>query len=250
MKMVQRSHVGKVRDHNEDCVGLYQANGGVVIGVVADGLGGHNAGEIASQETVQIMKENLGSLPPGLSTQSKIDELSTAIEKANKRVYDLANKNGKLQGMGCTVVTVIAEEDLLVIAHVGDSRAYLLHKGGLYQLTEDHSFVNILRKHGQITEEEARNHPKRNMIVRAVGTNESVEVDLIDTPWREGDIMLLCSDGLTSMVSDREIGLVLTSSQLNMEEKADRLIDLALDAGGADNISLILLEHVQRSTKS
>lgn len=248
--MVQRTHTGKVRDHNEDSVGLIQTDAGVIIAVVADGLGGHNAGEIASQETVKIVTERLQTFEANRSTQTKIEALTAVVEEANEKVYQLANQHGKLQGMGCTVVSIIAEPNEVVIAHVGDSRAYLLHKDGLYQLTEDHSFVNLLKKHGQITEEEARTHPKRNMIVRAVGTSESVEVDLIDTPWRQGDIFLLCSDGLTSMVSDREIGLVLSSSRMNLEEKADRLVEMALEAGGTDNISLILLEHIKGSAKS
>lgn len=248
--MVQRTHTGKVRDHNEDSVGLVKTDAGVIIAVVADGLGGHNAGEIASQETVKIVTERLQEFEANHSTQTKIDALTAVVEEANEKVYKLANQHGKLQGMGCTVVSIIAEPNEVVIAHVGDSRAYLLHKDGLYQLTEDHSFVNLLKKHGQITEEEARTHPKRNMIVRAVGTSESVEVDLIDTPWRQGDIFLLCSDGLTSMVSDREIGLVLSSTRMNLEEKADRLVEMALEAGGTDNISLILLEHMKGSAKS
>jgi protein phosphatase len=239
-----------VRDHNEDSVGLIQTDAGVIIAVVADGLGGHNAGEIASQETVKVVTERLQTFEANHSTRTKIEALTAVVEEANERVYKLANQHGKLQGMGCTVVSIIAEPNEVVIAHVGDSRAYLLHKDGLYQLTEDHSFVNLLKKHGQITEEEARTHPKRNMIVRAVGTSESVEVDLIDTPWRQGDIFLLCSDGLTSMVSDREIGLVLSSSRMNLEEKADRLVEMALEAGGTDNISLILLEHMKGSAKS
>lgn len=239
-----------MRDHNEDSIVLFKPKHDVVVGVVADGLGGHSAGEIASQETIQIVENKLNSLSGGLSIQAKIDYLTESIEKSNEKIYDLAKDNGKLQGMGCTVVAVIAEAHELVIAHVGDSRAYLLHKGGLYQLTEDHSFVNVLKKHGQITAEEAKHHPKRNMVVRAVGTSESVEVDLIDTPWAEGDVLMLCSDGLTDMVDDREIGIILSSTTMGIEEKADRLVDMALDAGGVDNISLILLEHVKRSATS
>jgi protein phosphatase len=162
----------------------------------------------------------------------------------------MAKQNSKYSGMGTTVIAAIVDEREVVLAHVGDSRAYMLHKNGLYQLTEDHSFVNILQKHGQITPEEAAKHPQRNMIVRAVGTNEEVEVDLINTPWGKDDILLLCSDGLTTMVSERDIGIVLSSATMTLDEKADKLIKLALDAGGTDNISLILLRHTGGSATS
>jgi protein phosphatase len=152
--------------------------------------------------------------------------------------------------MGTTVVGAVIDLKEVVLAHVGDSRAYMLHDGGLYQLTEDHSYVNMLQKHGQITAEEAKNHPQRNMIVRAVGTSDEVEVDLITTPWGEDDILLLCSDGLTTMVSEREIGEVLSLAGETMEEKADRLLQMALDAGGKDNVSLILLKHRGASSPS
>jgi protein phosphatase len=170
------------------------------------------------------------------------------VGKANEKVYTLATENSNFQGMGTTVVAAIVDEREVVLAHVGDSRAYVLHKGGLYQLTEDHSYVNLLRKHGQITAEEARNHPQRNMIVRAVGTNEEVEVDLINTPWGEEDILLLCSDGLTTMVDERDIGLVLTSG-MTLEEMADKLIEMALNAGGNDNVSLILIRNSGRKAR-
>ena len=119
----------------------------------------------------------------------------------------------------------------------------------MYQLTEDHSLVNMLLKHGQITEEEARTHPHRNMIVKALGTNTEVEADIIVTPWEKEDILLICSDGLTGMVEERDIGLVLTSD-VSLSEQADRLIQLALDAGGTDNISLILIKNAGGTTPS
>jgi serine/threonine protein phosphatase PrpC len=250
MEMAQRTDIGRVRDLNEDSIGLLQTKSGAVIAIVADGMGGHQAGDVASRTAVETIEKVLSAESLDASTEEKSDLLLHAVGKANETIYSLAARNSQLQGMGTTVVAAIVDENEVVLAHVGDSRAYMLHKGGLYQLTEDHSYVNILRKHGQITAEEARNHPQRNMIVRAVGTNEEVEVDLINTPWGSEDVLLLCSDGLTTMVGEREIGLVLSSTTMTLEEKADQLLRMALDAGGTDNISLILLKHTGRSARS
>ncbi|MBA4494763.1 Stp1/IreP family PP2C-type Ser/Thr phosphatase [Paenactinomyces guangxiensis] len=250
MEMARRTDIGRVRDLNEDSIGLVETKSGVVIAIVADGMGGHQAGDVASQNTVETVKKVLSNQALDVSTEEKSDILLHAVGKANEKIYTLASKNTQFQGMGTTVVAAIVDEREVVIAHVGDSRAYMLHKGGLYQLTEDHSYVNILQKHGQITPEEARNHPQRNMIVRAVGTSEEVEVDLINTPWRDEDVLLLCSDGLTTMVDERQIGLVLSSSTMSLEQQADQLVQMALDAGGTDNISLILLKHTGRSAAS
>ena len=253
MEMVQRTNVGKVRDHNEDSVGLFPLSNGMVLAVVADGLGGHDAGEVASQEAVKIFEKESKKLTADLSARERGDFLSLIIGKANEKVYKLAQqkmKKGKNKnGMGTTVVAAVVDQEGIVVAHVGDSRAYLLHNDGLYQMTEDHTFVNVLIKNGQISEEEAYHHPKRNVLTRAVGTAEEVDVDISDNPWHQDDIFLLCSDGLTSMINDREIGLVLSSTSITLEEKADRLIELALNAGGTDNISLILLQNKNGSAK-
>lgn len=252
MEIVQRTNVGKVRDHNEDSIGLFKLPDGMVLAVVADGLGGHDAGEVASSEAVKVFERECKKLTVDLSARERGDFLSLMIGKANEKVYKLAQakmKKGNKNGMGTTVVAAVVDSEGIVVAHVGDSRAYLLHNDGLYQMTEDHTFVNVLIKNGQITEEEAYHHPKRNVLTRAVGTAEEVDVDINDNPWSHDDIILLCSDGLTSMIDDREIGLVLSSTSITLEEKADRLIEKALNAGGTDNISLILLQNKNRSAK-
>jgi PPM family protein phosphatase len=243
MKMVKRTDVGKVREHNEDSLELFPLSGDLVLAVVADGLGGHSAGEVASAEAVKMFEKELGKLSPKLSIKERGEQLAMIIGQANEKVYRLAHDKNKLTGMGTTVVSILADEEQFVVAHVGDSRAYFLHRDGLYQMTEDHTFVNFLIKNGQLTEEEAYTHPKRSVLTRAVGTTEEVDVDISDNPWRRDELLLLCSDGLTSMISDREIGMVLSSESMNLEEKADQLIKLALDAGGTDNISLILLQN-------
>ncbi|TCS93080.1 Stp1/IreP family PP2C-type Ser/Thr phosphatase [Hazenella coriacea] len=247
MEMTRRTDVGRVRDHNEDSTGILQTNSGTVIAIVADGMGGHLAGDVASRLAVDTIEQTLRLEHVDGTTKDRGDLLIYAVRKANEKVYHLGQEKTQCQGMGTTAVVVIADEDEVVIAHVGDSRAYMLHNDGLYQLTEDHSFVNVLLRHGQITPEEARNHPQRNMIVRAVGTSEEVEIDVIDTPWKQGDLLLLCSDGLTTEVEERDIGLILSSTTMTLDEKADELIKRALEAGGKDNISLILLKHTGRS---
>lgn len=243
MKMAFRTHVGCVRNHNEDSIRLTQLDAGFRLAIVADGMGGHQAGDVASKEAVQIIEQDLRQNKLDVSTEEKKEILLKAIGKANQKVYTLALENSQFQGMGTTVIAAIVDAKEVVLGHVGDSRAYMLHKEGLYQLTVDHSYVEFLKKHGQITAEEAETHPQRNMILRAVGTNEEVEVDLVNTPWYENDILLLCSDGLTTMIDENEIGNVLTKAT-SLEEKADTLLTRALDAGGKDNISLILLKNM------
>lgn len=243
MELAQRTDVGRVRDLNEDSLGSFRAKCGTLVVVVADGMGGHQAGEIASKKTLDVIQEDLSRQYVDVMTDEKSNRLLVSVGKANERVFRMANENEQYKGMGTTVLASIVDEEEVVLAHVGDSRAYMLHKGGLYQLTEDHSYVNLLLRHEQITKEEAKNHPQGNIIMRAVGTSAEVEVDLINTPWKKNDIFLLCSDGLTDMISEREIGLVLTDEKLTLDEKADRLVKLALEAGGKDNISLILLKN-------
>ena len=249
METVWRTDKGKVRPHNEDAVDLFRSDLGSLVAVVADGMGGHQSGEVASRHAVQVIRRELRSLSPDSSTEEQKKRLSEAVVKANAEVHQLAAGNEQYRGMGTTVIAAVVSESQVVLAHIGDSRAYILHDGGLYQLTEDHSLVNMLLKHGQITEEEARNHPHRNMIVKALGTNTEVEADIIVTPWEKEDTLLICSDGLTGLVEERDIGLVLTSD-VPLSEQADRLVQLALDAGGTDNISLILIKNSGGTTPS
>lgn len=243
MEMTRRTDVGRVRDHNEDSTGLILTESGTVIAIVADGMGGHLAGDVASRLAVDTIEQTIRFESVDGTTEERSDLLIYAVSRANEKVYNLSQENQQYKGMGTTVVAVIADDNEVVLAHVGDSRIYMLRNNRLYQLTEDHSFVNVLLRHGQITPEEARNHPQGNIIVRAVGTSEEVEIDVASTPWKKDDILLLCSDGLNSEVEERVIGLILSSTTMTLEEKADELIKRALEAGGKDNVSLILLKH-------
>jgi PPM family protein phosphatase len=247
MEMTQRSDVGRVRDVNEDSSNLVETPSGMIIAIVADGMGGHQAGELASRYAVETIEKILSQPLPNPTTEQKSQLLQKAVIEANQVVYHFSSQNNEMQGMGTTTITAMIDDREVVLAHVGDSRAYLLHSDKLYQLTKDHTYIEFLKEHGQITEEEAKNHPQRHMILRAVGTSEQIEIDTIHTLWKKEDILLLCSDGLTTMVPDREIGLLLSSVTLTLEQKADQLLAKALDAGGADNITLILLKNTHES---
>ncbi|MCS1351389.1 Stp1/IreP family PP2C-type Ser/Thr phosphatase [Mechercharimyces sp. CAU 1602] len=242
MEMAWRTHTGKVRDHNEDRVGLFETQKGLLVAVVADGMGGHQAGEIASQQVVDVVKRELAELTLDAPTVQIKRRLEEAVKLANREVYQMAEADDSLKGMGTTAIVAVVREKEIVLAHVGDSRAYLLHRGGLYQLTEDHTLVNELKKHGEITEEEALHHPQKNIIVKAIGTDSSVEPDLVTTPWSHGDTLLLCSDGLVDMVKVNQIGKTMTSER-SIAAQADHLLEHALAAGGVDNISLILVNY-------
>lgn len=248
MEIARRTDIGHVRDLNEDSTGLLQTKTGSVVAVLADGMGGHRAGDVASKRAVKEVTEYLQKKQLDVSTDQKRDHVLRAVGKANEVVFKLASQDDSLKGMGTTILAAIVDKKEVVLAHVGDSRAYMLHKNKLYPLTKDHTYVNVLKDHGQITEEEARVHPQRNMLIRAVGTNKVVEVDLIDTMWGKNDIMLMCSDGLTSMVSEKEIEHTLKDITLSIDEKADQLIRMALDAGGKDNVSIILIKHTNSVT--
>ncbi|WP_246142944.1 Stp1/IreP family PP2C-type Ser/Thr phosphatase [Pasteuria penetrans] len=249
MEMVQRTDIGHVRSHNEDRTSLTRTACGTILALVADGMGGHQAGELASRYAVETIQGVFVPDTLKVSTDEKRNKLFQSVQAANRKIFELAQGDPNLLDMGTTVLASLVDEHEIVLAHVGDSRAYLLRGERLYRLTVDHTYVEILKQHGQITEEEAKNHPQRHWIVHAVGTKkEDVKVDIVNTPWEEKDILLLCSDGLTAMVEDREIGLFLASRTMTLEEKADSLLQRALDAGGTDNISLILLRHTGASS--
>ncbi|MGM0472106.1 MAG: Stp1/IreP family PP2C-type Ser/Thr phosphatase [Bacillota bacterium] len=227
------SDVGKVRDENEDSY-LKLITDDYGLFAVADGMGGHNAGEVASTLAVDTLKAynfTIGQLTT---------DLETAVKRANRQILQAAKENPKYQGMGTTLTAALLTSQQVYIGHVGDSRAYLFRAGELIQLTEDHSLVNQLLESGEITEQEARNHPQRNLLLQALGTAEDIEVDIISQQIKEDDLFLLCSDGLTDLLSDQEIAKVLDPTG-KLQQQADQLVQLAKQAGGYDNITVNLL---------
>jgi protein phosphatase len=229
-----KTDTGRQRRENEDC-----AFARAPLFAVADGMGGAQAGEVAAKLAIDAFEQGLPDTGP-------VEErLADRVREANRRIYELARAEHGHAGMGTTLTVAYLDDTHLAIAHVGDSRAYLYRDGELSRLTHDHSLVDELVRRGKLTEEQAAEHPQRSIITRALGPEPSVEVDTLSYPVRGGDLLLLCSDGLTSMVSEDRVAEVLASSQ-TLEEASDRLIAEANEAGGRDNITVVLfrLEEV------
>ena len=229
-KVYQATHVGKVRKNNEDALIFIEPE----TFVVADGMGGQAAGEVASRMLIDIVKNFLPAVPEPWSE----DILKKAILKSNAAILREAAKNPNYKGMGTTATILHIYDRRAYFAHVGDSRLYRLRNKNLEQITQDHSYVETLVKNGEITAAEARVHPMKNILTQAVGVVENISVDTANFLIEDGDIFLLCTDGLTNMVADESIAEILITSS----NPAEDLIQAALDGGGADNISVIVVE--------
>jgi len=240
MHYAAKTHVGLVRQLNEDGFATVVDQQPYGVAVVADGMGGHLAGEVASSLAVEAVVQHIQEQADVETDPS--DLLVGAIQAANRVVYDRASSSDGLSGMGTTLVASLFTSAHVYLCHIGDSRAYLLQDGQLKQLTDDHTLVNELFKSGQITAEEAIHHPQRNIVTRAVGTEALVAADLSHQEWSEGDILLLCSDGLTNMV-EREQMQAIVAGEATLEAKIDQLIAEALKAGGHDNITVVAIQN-------
>jgi PPM family protein phosphatase len=223
-----RTDVGRQRSANEDDFVLSPP-----FFAVADGMGGAKAGEVASAMATEGFEGESDSGEPAEA------QLARILREANKRIYDLATTDESHRGMGTTLTAAKITGDDISLAHVGDSRAYRMRDGELEQVTKDHSLVAELERSGQITAEAAENHPQRSIITRALGPEPEVEVDTYTLAAREGDLFLLCSDGLTSMISDEEIGSIIRSAD-SLDAAADALVLAANQSGGKDNITVVL----------
>jgi len=203
---------------------------------VADGMGGAQAGEVASRLAAESLREQeLGNL-------SALEQTVELIREANRRVYAYSSENASTRGMGTTMTVALVEGSVVTIGHVGDSRAYLLRDDQLTQLTQDHSLVAELVRSGRLSPKEAESHPRRSVITRALGTDSDVEVDVFSLRAQDGDLFLLCSDGLTSMVSDEGIARLLVTARADLDDAGKKLIAAANQAGGEDNITVVLFE--------
>lgn len=225
-----RTDVGKVRANNQDAPIVSEK---LRLYGVADGMGGHKGGEVASTSARDDLLRELEGKTPSVAT------LSGAIEEVNRQIYHQQEHDDALTGMGTTLSVLWMSDNFVYIGHVGDSRVYLLRDGEFKQMTLDHSLVEQLVREGVLTEEEAQNHPMRNIITRAIGTDESVEVDVVVEERRKGDLWLACSDGLHGLVDDRQMRDALR--QYAPEKAADVLLKSALDAGGRDNVTLVIV---------
>ena len=248
-----RTDLGRVRKNNEDCFAIEPS---LQLYVLSDGMGGEAHGEVASNLAVQTIlthcrqAENSRATPifgeSSTDVSDRTNRLSSAVHLANRKVFETAASNREQKGMGATIVAAWIDAQRLSIAHVGDSRAYLLRAGTMEQLTADHSQVAEKVRVGILTPQEADASEMQSVLTRAVGTNHTVEVDTDEQVLLVGDVVLLCSDGLTRMVTDPEIASTLLTSG-SAQEAADRLVDLANDNGGVDNVSVIVLRVDEKS---
>ena len=249
IEVAGHTHVGMKRSHNEDNLLLLADEH---LYCVADGMGGHSSGEIASKIAVDELadffrmtsRDRDCTWPYKMDRARNYDEnrLQTGIKLANVRIFEHSNSDSKYHGMGTTIVTVYFSSGVAYLAHVGDSRGYFLRGRKLRQLTEDHSLLNDYLKAKKLTPDEIEAFPHKNVIVRALGMKESVQVDVTRMEPRDGDLFLLCSDGLSGMVSDSEIEETLNAVP-DLEAACQQLIEKANDAGGNDNITCILARY-------
>lgn len=226
------SDKGKVREKNEDSTLCEEYLFGV-----ADGMGGHSAGEVASFLALLKVKDYVDARH---EVEGGVELVGNAISQANRTIHEKAKSNAAFHGMGTTITILYPEKKKAFLGHVGDSRAYLFEEGKLQKLTTDHSLVAKLLEDGEITEEETKSHPRRNIILKALGISPEVEPDVFEVPIRDGDIFLLATDGLTSSLDDEVIEDVLSMGQ-KPSSLARSLVDLALEAGGSDNISVVVV---------
>jgi protein phosphatase len=242
---------GRVRDHNEDTFGT-DANIGLV--VLADGMGGYKAGEVASGITVRTImglvkdavdREDLGQRDEETGLTRPAILLRDAIQRANKIINQTAKTQANCEGMGTTVVAGLFFDDKLTIAHVGDSRLYRMRDGRLEQVTQDHSLLQELVARGFYTPEEAGRASAKNYVTRALGVDQAVEVEITEVPVLKDDVYLLCSDGLSDMVEDDDIQLTISTFGANLETLAKQLVMLSNDNGGRDNISIVLVKVLE-----
>lgn len=235
---------GQVRSINEDAGGIYSNSKGQLLTIVADGMGGHQAGEVASDLMVNSMKEIWERTYEFTTPEESEKWLTNTLEKINTIIYKKSLEDEKYTGMGTTAVISICTDDYVTVANIGDSRCYLLNETGFLQITDDHSYVNELVRTGQISVDDAEQHPKKNLLLRAIGTEETVKSDVKSIGWDEGNKLLLCSDGLTNKVSDNEIESLLRSDA-KISELSKRLISIANERGGEDNITLAIINNLQ-----
>ena len=242
MSAVGRCDLGRVRSQNEDSIYISEnPNTEFEYFIVADGMGGHNAGEIASQSAIKYFNEYIENNCVINDGSDVLDAFVDALGYSNSKIFEMSENDPSYSGMGTTFTAAAICGGKIYCVHIGDSRLYVYDRNGLRQITRDHSFVMEMVRMGKITAEEARDHPKRNMITKAVGIEKNMPADTMIIPIEEDSIILVCSDGLPSMVTDKEIEKIL-KKKTGLDKKADLLVELANKNGGYDNISVILAD--------
>ena len=243
IKAYAKSDKGKVREINEDYFFISNSLDEVQLYILADGMGGYNGGEIASQLAVQAAKNYIENnfKEVDKDKDSIIQLLGSSMEYANMVVYEKSKEQPDLQGMGTTLEICLIYNNKVFIGHVGDSRIYRIRKEFIRKLTQDHSYVQKLVKEGTITKEQAVHHPQKNMLMKALGCNAFVEPDVMVKGFLKDDILIMCSDGLTNLVSQEEI---YENATKNIEQATKDLVELANDRGGYDNITVVIIKNI------
>lgn len=246
MDFTVESDIGLKRKINEDRAAFFERPDHFKLAILADGMGGHNAGDVASEMVITEMhalfkQENAENFS---TKQLRLEWLRNAVSHINQKIYHYSLTHENCQGMGTTMIAVLLDRNDCTISHVGDSRVYHITNETVKLVTRDHSYVNILLENGEISEEEAQNHPQRNFILKALGTEISIEPDFYEMTLSNEAFLLICSDGLSNKLSTEEMGKIITT-QVSIQEKGKKLVQLANERGGEDNISLILMTTVQ-----
>ena len=230
---------GKVRDHNEDSVTVIKNSSGEILLAVADGMGGHRGGEIASSIAISHIGKRFAEISSLGNKEDAINWIKDVVSEANVQIYKYTNENPESAGMGTTLVIAVLTNQFLLFGNIGDSSGYVFKNERIHKITTDHTLVNLLVKSGELTEEEAKDHPRKNVLMRALGATTKVEMDIFDVE-RDVDGIMLCSDGLTNMLDDEQISKVLCENT-SVEEKLKKLIIKSNNRGGTDNISVAYL---------
>ena len=231
---------GKVRERNEDSVNIVTNASGEILMAVADGMGGHKDGEVASSIALNHIATRFKSISSVGNKEDAINWIGEIVKEANALIYKYVAEHKESSGMGTTMVLAILTKEFLLMGNIGDSSGYVIKNKKLHKVTVDHTFVNLLVKSGELSEEDAKNHPKKNVLMRALGASPDVEMDIFNVELGV-DGIFLCSDGLTNMLDDDTIMKVLNNKDLDIDEKLDKLIFKANNRGGSDNISIAYL---------
>ena len=240
MKSFYLTDTGKVRDHNEDSLIILENNNHEYLLAVADGMGGHSAGEVASSIAIKHLSKMFNDNFLNLEKVQAVNWLRDTVIEINELIFDYADKHPESKGMGTTLVVALVTKDYVLFGNIGDSSGFVMKNDKLHKVTYDHTLVNLLLKAGELTPEEAKDHPKKNVLMKALGANNPIDIDIFDCDM-DIDSILLCSDGLTTMLDNEQIEKVLLS-ELDIEDKVIKLIRKSNNRGGSDNISVAYLE--------
>lgn len=241
MKSFYLTDTGRVRTHNEDAVTIIKNSSNEHLMIVADGMGGHRAGEIASSMVVTQIGTRFSSLSTIGTKLDAVNWLNENINEINSNILKYAEENPDATGLGTTVVMALLTKDFLIFANIGDSSGFVLKSGKLHKVTKDHTLVNLLVETGELSPEEAINHPKKNVLMRALGAADKQELDIFEVGSLDFEAIMLCSDGLTNMLTKDQIEKVLTEEEISVENKLIKLIKKCNARGGNDNISIAYL---------